>query len=818
MTTAVRLVVNPANTKQRYVLWGDGRIDNIGGALPIPQATDILGGYGTPAFDQFPGTAGSRPAPLWIAAAQGYGNWIAAALFISDWSGPSGAVLSRWGKVSPFGAMPDPQAGTYPNYFAYPGVFAYDLVMDPSGSACHGYILTNYGNLTRFGDTSGTAPPDLGAADSQLVSWVGSVGAMTARRVVIDWTTKKVWILDGIGRVRAFNPSSGYLNVFAEPSAGQQLWAIDISVAMMFYGTTPPNPKGWIGTSYGNVGAAYNPGDTSPARPLVKGAPNTPGWGADFAITDNGSTGNPIGMAALFINGVIIDWFNTAPPVCYPGSQASPTPANPTTTTTRPHVLWDYNDPDGTAQKQYEVVIYPSSVWNAGGLVNEVWTLTQSGATGGTFTLTIDGQTTAAIAYNATAATVQTALQALSLLSTNVTCAGGPLGTAGVTITFSGGNLAKLPISPLACTANTANTLTGGGVTVVETTKGTAPSLDMTTDLVHGGAGALYQTWGSESTIRQVIPNVNLPNDATGLRAFIRLTSTGLVSSGWRVRQWVQNTTPLPTPTVTPTVVGGTSGTSLAVSAVSLPAGDLMAVQFQDADGDGVTWYWLRNGWSIVSTGGTVVDYEAPFGVVRSYRAMAYTPASAPWNSSPWSTTATATLTPQNMFALTDPLNTALGGKIRVEEPPNNERLVTAGVFYPPGRANAVVISSGPPKGPRVTINVHVLTKTDRAMINNLIGADDPLFYRTPHGERYYAVLSDTHTRKQVLASPSVAAGDTATIRDAHLDTLVITAIDMPATDPDPTVAPAELLGSGALAWLGPPPVNNDQVNLYQLM
>src|SRR5262249_41925037 len=46
---------------------------------------------------------------------------------------------------------------------------------------------------------------------------------------------------------------------------------------------------------------------------------------------------------------------------------------------------------------------------------DEVQTVTLTGnPTGGTFTLTFSGQTTAAIAYNASAATVQSALQALS--------------------------------------------------------------------------------------------------------------------------------------------------------------------------------------------------------------------------------------------------------------------------------------------------------------------------------------------------------------------------------------------------------------------
>ena len=45
---------------------------------------------------------------------------------------------------------------------------------------------------------------------------------------------------------------------------------------------------------------------------------------------------------------------------------------------------------------------------------NEVQLITLANHTGGTFTLTWNGQTTAAIAYNATAATVAAALKALS--------------------------------------------------------------------------------------------------------------------------------------------------------------------------------------------------------------------------------------------------------------------------------------------------------------------------------------------------------------------------------------------------------------------
>lgn len=70
--------------------------------------------------------------------------------------------------------------------------------------------------------------------------------------------------------------------------------------------------------------------------------------------------------------------------------------------------------------------------------VNDVQTITITGTpTGGTFTLTFNGQTTAAIAFNATAATVQAALETLGRVGTgNVDGTGGPLPGTPVAIRF----------------------------------------------------------------------------------------------------------------------------------------------------------------------------------------------------------------------------------------------------------------------------------------------------------------------------------------------------------------------------------------------
>jgi hypothetical protein len=93
--------------------------------------------------------------------------------------------------------------------------------------------------------------------------------------------------------------------------------------------------------------------------------------------------------------------------------------------------------------------------------VDEVVSLAITGAPeGGTFTITFGGATTAAIAYNATAAQVQAALVLLSSIGAgNVVCAGGALPGSAVTITGAG-DLSGLNLGTFTST----DSLTGGTV------------------------------------------------------------------------------------------------------------------------------------------------------------------------------------------------------------------------------------------------------------------------------------------------------------------------------------------------------------------
>lgn len=113
---------------------------------------------------------------------------------------------------------------------------------------------------------------------------------------------------------------------------------------------------------------------------------------------------------------------------------------------------------------------------------NEVQTVTVD-ATAGNFTITYSGQTTGSLAFNASAATVQTALEALSNLAPgDVVVTGGP-GAAGggtpYTLTF-GGTLASTNVAQVTCGDVD---LTGGGDTVTPATgtAGVAPTVVITT-------------------------------------------------------------------------------------------------------------------------------------------------------------------------------------------------------------------------------------------------------------------------------------------------------------------------------------------------
>jgi hypothetical protein len=176
---------------------------------------------------------------------------------------------------------------------------------------------------------------------------------------------------------------------------------------------------------------------------------------------------------------------------------------------------------------------------------SSVFTLTGTGL-GGTFTLSYGGQTTAGLAYNATAGTVQTALQGLSSVGAgNMTVggnAGGPwtINLAGSLANLAGGILG-LTVNPAGLTATgpsvatsgttvTFSGVTGGNWTITGGGKTTAPlawNASAPTVVAAIVAAGLPTSYG----IQYALPNC-FPGVYYGFNTPYTINSSGLTGGG----------------------------------------------------------------------------------------------------------------------------------------------------------------------------------------------------------------------------------------------------------------------------------------------
>jgi hypothetical protein len=154
------------------------------------------------------------------------------------------------------------------------------------------------------------------------------------------------------------------------------------------------------------------------------------------------------------------------------------------------------------------------------GGTNEVQTVTITGTpTGGTFTLTFDGQTTSTIAYNAIASAVQSALVALSNISTgDVTVGGGPGPGTPWTVTFTG-QYASTDVPQM--------TASGTGLT-----GGTTPAVAVTTT-TPGAAGSTAIGYRAPSVNTDPVPN------GVAIEAFSRAVRNNAFDSSLPYFHWV---------------------------------------------------------------------------------------------------------------------------------------------------------------------------------------------------------------------------------------------------------------------------------------
>jgi hypothetical protein len=175
-----------------------------------------------------------------------------------------------------------------------------------------------------------------------------------------------------------------------------------------------------------------------------------------------------------------------------------------------------------------QIVAYTIQVTNNGptGLgVNEVQTVSIGGAAG-TFSLTFNGQTTSSLAFNATAAQVQTALAALSTI-------GGVGGSVTVvqaanvyTVTF-GGSLAHTNVAQMTATG------AGGATPVVATAidgVGTATITDVVPAALLGASYTATQTGGASGFTASGIGSINDTSVSMPIGSSVTYTLTGTVA------------------------------------------------------------------------------------------------------------------------------------------------------------------------------------------------------------------------------------------------------------------------------------------------
>lgn len=144
---------------------------------------------------------------------------------------------------------------------------------------------------------------------------------------------------------------------------------------------------------------------------------------------------------------------------------------------------------------------------------SQVNTVTITGTpTGGTFTITVNGQTTTGIAYNAAAATVQTALEALSTVAAgDVTVsgsAGGPY-----TLTW-GGALASVAVT----VSSSGASLTGGTTPAATTTVATAAVPGTAPAAINGAV--INLTSDNCTPAGAVVPGTNITKSAAAPALF----------------------------------------------------------------------------------------------------------------------------------------------------------------------------------------------------------------------------------------------------------------------------------------------------------
>jgi hypothetical protein len=254
---------NPNNSDQRYVMYGNGRIDAFGGA---PAVTGQATWY----------TALNQP--------------IVVAIHITDWTTGAGYQLDRYGAVHAFNGATALPGGVLSGVPYTPGVPKYvDWAWDTAANG-QGYVLDQYGQVYPFGGAS--APTFTGPR----WSWPA------AKKLKMQFTpSKRGVILDAWGGLQ---PEFG--STLTSTGAYWPRWD-----AARDFVPTGYNPI--TGYKLDLYGAVHGVNLSNPV-----GFPSR--VGADVArILELLSASNPLEFWEVWSQGQTWDWFNSTPPTVLAG-------------------------------------------------------------------------------------------------------------------------------------------------------------------------------------------------------------------------------------------------------------------------------------------------------------------------------------------------------------------------------------------------------------------------------------------------------------------------------------------------------------------
>lgn len=728
MSLAIRVLADPNDPERRYVLYTNGRV-RPSGSNPPPEhgIGDDVSGYGT----------GKQPLVNPNREAEHLFQWFT----IYNWNAdpPTGHLGDRHGRVFTLGDAPEVPQNQQPVEQIFPWKGIIDAVMNPAGTG-EGYATTTYGGIYTIG----------GAVSDIANEWFND--AIIRRIVMPDWATKKYALLTVQGQRLSYN---GAVQLDAHKDFG--IWGVvnfgpydwlsgawEAGRSMVI--TNSLDAGEGDGFAIIGEGYVYSLNDAQ----FVYGEPRTDGnhsW-FDVIVLDDGSGPNPLRLLTLNMNGAEADFVVSTPPVVMP---ANAMPEAVVTNTTRPTFAFSYSDREGDARDYWQFRLLNDAQYGVAG-TNEVQRITLTGTpTGGGVRLVVNGQTTAQIARNATAATVKAAIEALINVEVNdVAATGGPWPGVAIDITFQNG-MGKHPIALM----GGIDELTGGvnpDVSVSRITAGVAG--------VDPDSGSVMPVWEEDIPMPEA-RNVSsrrikfdLPNDT--YRIYARARDTAGQWSEWGMRQFTMNVVAPAAVSVTPGAPDPITGIPLLLDSAAVTPNALYYLEFSDTPTDPDSWLYVRGGFGAqpnVGTGEvTVIDREATYNVQRSYRAKQLT--IEPWLAGPYGSIATATLT-ASIFSVIDPYDPTKGMAVDMMEWELDEEVIR-GIFQPDYRPDNVIITSeNAVKFPHFPLKARTLTKAIYDSLVSMIRGSNVLLVRNYDGESYYIMVSDTIKRTRLRGRPT---------------------------------------------------------------